>query len=125
MELRGMGYNGITVLVVEDEGLLRMDIAQSLEDEGFRVFEASNADDAITILNANSGIRLMFTAPGSMDGLKLAAAVRDRWPPIKIIITSGHRHMSDDALPVVGRFFGKPYDTSLVISAIRDMVAVT
>uniref|UniRef100_UPI003101520C response regulator n=1 Tax=Neorhizobium sp. EC2-8 TaxID=3129230 RepID=UPI003101520C len=49
-----------------------------------RVFEASNADDAITILNANSGIRLMFTdidMPGSMDGLKLAAAVRDRWPP--------------------------------------------
>jgi CheY-like chemotaxis protein len=127
MELRGMGYNGITVLVVEDEVLLRMDIAQSLEDEGFRVFEASNADDAITILNANSGIRLMFTdidMPGSMDGLKLAAAVRDRWPPIKIIITSGHRHLSDDALPVVGRFFGKPYDTSLVISAMRDMVAV-
>jgi hypothetical protein len=57
-----------------------------------------------------------------MDGLKLAAAVRDRWPPIKIIITSGHRSMSDDTLPVVGRFFSKPYIPSRVISAIREMI---
>lgn len=120
-----MGYNGITVLVVEDEVLLRIDIAQTLEDEGFKVFEASNADDAIAILNARSDIRLMFTdidMPGSMDGLKLAAAVRDRWPPIKIIVTSGHRHMRDDTLPVEGRFFSKPYDPSVVIGAMRDMV---
>ncbi len=56
-----MGYNGITVLVVEDEILLRMDIVQSLEEEGFRVFEAANADDAIAILTAQSEIHLMFT----------------------------------------------------------------
>ena len=121
-----MGYNGIAVLVVEDEVLLRMDIAQTLDDAGFMVFEASNADDAINLLNARTDIRLMFTdidMPGSKDGLKLAAAVRDRWPPIKIIVTSGNRHMSDDTLPVAGRFFGKPYDTALVITAIHEMVA--
>ena len=56
-----------------------------------------------------------------MDGLKLAAAVRDRWPPIKIIVTSGHRHMSDALLPVEGRFFAKPYDVSRVMSAMREM----
>jgi CheY-like chemotaxis protein len=124
MEL-GMGYNGITVLVVEDEILLRMDLAMSLEDQGFKVYEASNADEAINILNAHSDIHLMFTdidMPGSMDGLKLAAAVRDRWPPIKIIIASGHRNLSDDLLPVEGRFFGKPYNASLVMSAMKDMV---
>ncbi|MBP1859050.1 response regulator [Rhizobium herbae] len=121
-----MGYNGITVLVVEDEVLLRIDIAQSLEDHGFSVLEASNADEAIVILNAQSEIHLMFTdidMPGSMDGLKLAAAVRDRWPPIKIIVASGHREMSDALLPVEGRFFAKPYDLSRVMSAMRDMVA--
>jgi len=121
-----MGYNGITVLVVEDEVLIRIDIAQSLEEQGFRVLEASNADEAIVILNAQSEIHLMFTdidMPGSMDGLKLAAAVRDRWPPIKIIVTSGHRQMSDALLPVEGRFFSKPYDPSQVMSAMRDMVA--
>ncbi|KQT02803.1 transcriptional regulator [Rhizobium sp. Leaf391] len=123
-----MGYNGITVLVVEDEILLRMDIVQSLEEEGFRVFEAANADDAIAILTAQSEIHLMFTdidMPGSMDGLKLAIAVRDRWPPIKIIVTSGHRHMIDSALPVPGRFFDKPYNASQIISVMREMVAAS
>jgi CheY-like chemotaxis protein len=120
-----MGGNGITVLVVEDEALVRMDIALLLEDEGFQVLEASNADDAISLLDAHPEVRLMFTdidMPGSMDGLKLAAAVRDRWPPVKIIVTSGHRHMSDDTLPIVGRFFSKPYDPSRVIHAIREMI---
>lgn len=120
-----MGGNGMTVLVVEDEALVRMDIALFLEDEGSRVLEASNADDAISLLDAHPEVRLMFTdidMPGSMDGLKLAAAVRDRWPPVKIIVTSGHRHMSDDTLPIVGRFFSKPYDPSRVIHAIREMI---
>ena len=120
-----MGGNSITVLVVEDEALVRMDIGLLLDDEGFQVLEASNADDAISLPDAHPEVRLMFTdidMPGSMDGLKLAAAVRDRWPPVKIIVTSGHRHMSDDTLPVVGRFFSKPYDPSRVIHAIREMI---
>jgi len=120
-----MSDNGITVLVVEDEVFVRMDIVQFLEDEGFKVLEASNADDAILLLDAHSEVRLMFTdidMPGSMDGLKLAAAVRDRWPPVQIIVTSGHWQMSDSALPVSGRFFRKPYDPSRVIHAIREMI---
>ena len=121
-----MAHNGTKVLVVEDEFLIRMDICAFLEGEGFVVLEASNADDAIALLNANADIRVMFTdidMPGTMDGLKLAAAVRDRWPPVQIIITSGHRQLSDELLPVQGRFFSKPYDQSRVISAIREMVA--
>jgi CheY-like chemotaxis protein len=121
-----MDYNGITVLVVEDETLIRMNIALSLEQEGFRVYEAENADQAIAILEAHAEIGLMFTdidMPGSMDGLKLATAVRNRWPPIKIIVTSGHREMSDRVLPVEGRFFGKPYNPAIVMTAMREMVA--
>jgi CheY-like chemotaxis protein len=121
-----MEFNGVTVLVVEDETLVRMDIAALLEDEGFKVFEASNADEAIEILTRYDEIHLMFTdidMPGSMDGLMLAAAVRDRWPPIRIIVTSGHRHLSDDMLPVEGRFFDKPYDPSGLIAAMRQMTA--
>lgn len=120
-----MGCNGIAVLVVEDEAIVRMDIVLALEDEGFTVHQASDADEAIEILNTHFEIRLMFTdidMPGSMDGLKLAAAVRDRWPPIRIIVTSGHRHMSDELLPVEGRFFAKPYDPSIVIDAMRTML---
>jgi CheY-like chemotaxis protein len=120
-----MAPKGITVIVVEDETIVRMDIAMSLEGDGFIVLEASNADEAIEILNAHPEIRLMFTdidMPGSMDGLKLAKAVRDRWPPVKIIVASGHRQLSDDLLPVEGKFFSKPYDHVSVVSAMREML---
>ena len=84
----------ITVLVVEDEALVRMDIVDYLEREGFKVYEAAHAAGAIKLLEAHSSILILFTdidMPGSMDGLKLSAAVRDRWPPVKIVVTSGHR----------------------------------
>lgn len=121
-----MAHGGITVLVVEDELLIRMDITTTLEEEGFVVLEAADADEAILVLHANPDIRVMFTdidMPGSMDGLKLAAAVRDRWPPVQIIVTSGNRQLGDELLPVQGRFFSKPYDHSRVISCIREMTA--
>ncbi|WP_342778220.1 response regulator [Mesorhizobium norvegicum] len=82
----------ICVLVVEDEPLIRMDIVDFLLGEGFEVLEAANADEAIDLLEANAQIQIMFTdidMPGSMDGIKLAAAVRDRWPPVRIVATSG------------------------------------
>jgi DNA-binding NtrC family response regulator len=122
-----MGQMAITVIVVEDEPLVRLDIVMSLENEGFTVLEASNADQAIDFLNTHPEIRLMFTdidMPGSMDGLKLAQAVRDRWPPVKIIVASGHRQLSDALLPVEGRFFSKPYDHTRVITTMREMLAV-
>lgn len=114
----------IAVLVVEDEAIIRMSIVAELEDAGFEVFEASNAAQAIDVLIANNRIQLMFTdvdMPGGVDGLKLAASVRDRWPPIKIIVTSGHRQIDVDALPVEARFMAKPYDLSSVILSIREM----
>lgn len=114
------------VIAVEDEGLVRMDMAMLLEDEGFIVFEASDADQAIDILNSHSEMRLMFTdigMPVRMDGLKLAQAVRDRWPPVKIIVASGHVKLSDALLPVEGRFFSKPYESSRVIATMRGMLA--
>ena len=120
-----MAQKGTTVIVVEDEAIVRMDFAMSLQDEGFIVLEASNADEAIRLLDTHPEIRLMFTdvdMPGSMDGLKLAEAVRDRWPPVKIIIASGHRQLRDDLLPIDGKFFGKPYDHASIISAMREML---
>ncbi|MDZ7875102.1 MAG: response regulator [Rhizobium sp.] len=123
-----MAQKGTTVIVVEDETLVRMDIAMSLQDEGFIVLEASNADEAIGLLDAHPEIRLMFTdidMPGSMDGLKLAEAVRDRWPPVKIIIASGHCRLTDELLPIEGKFFSKPYDHARIISAMREMLVAS
>jgi CheY-like chemotaxis protein len=70
------------VLVVEDEMVLRMRAVDIVEDAGFTAVAAVNADEAISILEARSDISLLFTdiqMPGSMDGLKLAHAVHDRW----------------------------------------------
>ena len=112
------------VLVVEDEVLVRMNIVGSMEDAGFTVFEAGNADQAIRMLEAHPEIALLFTdidMPGSMDGLKLAAAVRNRWPPVKIVITSGHVKIRSEDMPVEGQFFSKPYDPSKVVSTLWEL----
>ena len=90
--------------------------------------EAFNADEAIAILEADPDIRLLFTdvdMPGSMDGLKLAAAVRDRWPPIRIIVTSGHRTVEALDMPQESLFFGKPYRPSDVIVSVQRLLDST
>ena len=86
------------VLIVEDEMMLRMRAVDIVEDAGFNPVEAVNADEALAILESRSDISLLFTdiqMPGSMDGLKLAHAVHDRWPAIKIILVSGQVNPSD------------------------------
>lgn len=121
-----MDTDRITVLVVEDEFLLRMDIGQQLEEAGFKVFEAADATQAMELLVANKSISVMFTdidMPGGIDGLKLAAAVRDRWPPVKIIVTSGLHMVDISNLPAEGRFMPKPYNPATVIRTIREMVS--
>lgn len=115
----------IAVLVVEDEALIRLDAVDQLVIQGFKVFQAPDADAAIKLLETHSSITVLFTdidMPGSIDGLKLAAAVRDRWPPIRIVITSGLRKVDMSELPIAARFFPKPYDISKVASTMRELV---
>ena len=124
-ELMSEGRAGSTVLVVEDEVWLRLDIVDCLIEAGFDVEQAANSEQAIGILERRKDIRLVFTdvdMPGSMDGLKLAAYVRDRWPPIQIIVTSGHVSVAPEQIPAGGRFFSKPYDRPEIARAIREMI---
>ena len=114
------------VLIVEDEFLLRLDAVDMIGGAGFEVIEAANADEAIEILEARRDIAVVFTdvqMPGSMDGLRLARAVRGRWPPIKIIATSGHVHVSDTDLPEGGRFLAKPYSPMQVMGVLRELIS--
>jgi len=114
------------VLVVEDEPLIRFALADDLADAGFQVLEAANADEAIVILGLHDDIRLLVTdidMPGTMDGLRLSAMVRDRWPPVRIIVTSGKRIPAGTALPAGSRFVPKPYTTSGVLDAVRTVLA--
>jgi two-component sensor histidine kinase len=113
------------VLVVEDEMVLRMRAVDIVEDAGFAPVEAVNADEAIAILESRSDIDLLFTdiqMPGSMDGLKLAHAVHDRWPTIKIILVSGQVKPSDAERPADSRFFGKPLGVGQMIRELQEMV---
>ncbi len=115
-----------TVLVVEDEFLIRMNVVEIIEDAGFHALEAANADEAIALLETHPDISIMFTdidMPGSMNGIRLAHAVRGRWPPIKIIATSGHFQLRDGDLPDKGRFLPKPYSSDQITTAIREVMA--
>ncbi|MQY44473.1 response regulator [Rhizobiales bacterium RZME27] len=116
----------ITVLVVEDEALIRLGIVDELQFAGFEIFEADSADSAIAMIEGHPEIRLIFTdidMPGTMDGLKLAAFVRDRWPPISIIVTSGRGTPDAAALPAGVPFLPKPYEIDRVVAIIRTLVA--
>jgi DNA-binding NtrC family response regulator len=115
-----------TVLVVEDEVLIRLDIVFALEDAGFDVLEASNVAEAVEVMTEHPEIRAVFTdvdMPGSMDGLKLAAVVFARWPQTKIIVTSGHRKVTAADIPASSRFFSKPYNPSTIVANLSEMLA--
>ena len=113
------------VLVVEDEMLLRMRAVDIVENAGFHPVEAVHADQAMSILEARSDISLLFTdiqMPGSMDGLKLAHAVHDRWPSIKIILVSGQVRPTETERPADSLFIGKPLATADMIAKLQEMV---
>jgi two-component sensor histidine kinase/CheY-like chemotaxis protein len=114
-----------SVLVVDDEMLLRMRAVDIVEDAGFVAVEAVNADDALAILESRSDIELLFTdiqMPGSMDGLKLAHAVHERWPLIKIILVSGQLKLTESDKPPESLFFGKPLGATQMIAEMQGMM---
>lgn len=114
-----------TVLIVEDEMLLRMRAVNIVEDAGFTPLQAANADDALALLESRSDIELLLTdiqMPGSMDGLKLAFAVHERWPSIKIILVSGKVTLTEAQRPTNSRFFGKPLEVQQMIAELQEMI---
>jgi two-component system, response regulator PdtaR len=95
------------VLIVEDETLVRLSMVLTAEDNGYSVFEAGNADEAIAILETHPDIRLVVTdieMPGTTDGIVLAHFIRNRWPPIHLIVASGRR-LNDTPLLAITRAF--------------------
>jgi two-component system, response regulator PdtaR len=119
------GKSPPVVLVVEDDPLLRMLAVEVVEAAGFVALEAGNADEAVALLEARSDISLLFTdidMPGSMDGLKLAHAVRGRWPPVKILLVSGQVRLQPFQLPSSSRFVGKPYRAAAMVEVLRSLI---
>lgn len=119
------GVEKVTILVVEDEAIIRMGTVHMLLDSGYQVVDASNADDAIEILAARSDIRVVFTdikMPGTLCGLRLATAVRDRWPPVHLLVASGLKAPTEKEFPGIGRFIPKPYAPKQVLAALHDLL---
>lgn len=113
------------VLVVEDEYLLRLIAVEMVEEAGFTALEASNADEAVRILESRNDIRAVFTdvqMPGSMNGHRLARVIRHRWPPVALVVTSGHANDLEGNLPTGGRFLRKPYQLAQIESALRQLI---
>jgi CheY-like chemotaxis protein len=112
-----------SVLIVEDDVLLRLVTAEDLRAAGYGVIEASNADEAMTILDSGVPIDLVLTdirMPGSMDGLALAAFIRQRWPELKILVASGERP-GQAALAAADAFLPKPYDSAGILARLRTL----
>jgi CheY-like chemotaxis protein len=113
------------ILVVEDEAIIRMGTVQMLEDACFAVLEACNADVALKILESRTDVNAVFTdiqMPGSLCGLKLAHAVRDRWPPIHLVVASGQTAPTQDEFPKMGRFIRKPYAPKDLLKALQELL---
>jgi two-component system, response regulator PdtaR len=121
-----MPSSDVAVLIVEDEPLILMNAVDIMQDAGFSTYEAASAKDAIAILEQHRDIRAVFTdiqIVGDPDGLKLAHLVRERWPPVGLLITSGRITPETAELPAGGMFLAKPYAPRELIASLRAVVA--
>jgi two-component system, response regulator PdtaR len=113
------------ILVVEDETLVRLWVADLLEENGFSVIEAEQVDAALKLLETRPDVKLLFTdvqMPGSLNGMELARTVHARWPHILLVITSGRERPSRAEIPDDGRFVAKPYSADELLGQVNDLL---
>jgi DNA-binding NtrC family response regulator len=116
--------NPATVLIVDDEALLRMVGSAILEEGGYRVLEAANAAEALECLEDETEVVVLFTdvnMPGTPDGLGLAKFVNSRWPHVKILVASGNVTPAPEDLPEMGVFLSKPYRADDLLSLVHKL----
>jgi CheY-like chemotaxis protein len=113
-------------LVVDDDGLIRMDAADILSDAGFRTFEADDGDKAIALLEREQAcIVLLFSdvqMPGTRNGFALARETAARWPHISIVIASGNVAPEPGDMPEGARFIGKPFSAETVHQHVNEIL---
>jgi two-component system, response regulator PdtaR len=113
-----------TILIVEDDVLVRVMAADELREQGYSVVEAASADEALSVLHSNVGVDLLMTdvrMPGSLDGAALARMVRAEYPAVKVIVASGDRPDAGLADRFDG-FFAKPYDVARLVRHIHALL---
>jgi two-component system, response regulator PdtaR len=113
------------ILVVEDETLIRLWAAGLLQENGFSVLEAENAEAALKVLESRPDVELLFTdvqMPGSLNGMELAREVHARWPHVLLVITSGRGRPTRAEIPDDGRFVAKPYNAEELLGQVKDLL---
>lgn len=117
-----------TILIVDDEALIRMTVSDFLQECGFKVLEASNAAEAIEVIKSSRiTIDLVFSdvrMPGEMDGFGLSTWIKKNQPELPVILTSGDAKTSDTALAICSEvhFLPKPFDLQLALAHIRQEI---
>jgi CheY-like chemotaxis protein len=114
------------VLVVEDHPLVRKGVLEVLIERGFEALEASRAVEAIRMLETRPDVHLVFTdaeMPGTMDGIELVHYIRNRWPPVKLIVVSGKPAVAPRELPSGVKFFPKPYHERTIVEAMHALLS--
>lgn len=114
-----------TVLIVDDEAILRLELKSRLTELGMIALVADSADEAIALLENHPEIKVLFTdirMAGSMDGVRLAHQAYRRWPPIRIIVTSGLIPVDLATLPDDSIFLPKPYHPEDLVGALAEMI---
>ncbi len=116
------------VLVVEDEPLIRLFLADALEDAGFAVIEAGSVLEAVGVLGQRTDIDVVFTdvdMPGGLSGIDLAKMVASTSPRVGIVVTSGRADIPRSELPADARFLPKPYNTMMALSTVQSVIQAT
>lgn len=113
------------ILVVDDNAVLRMHAAELLKEAGYDVLEAADTEVAVGLLESRRDIRLLFTdvqLPAGRDGLSLAQQVKEQWPKVLLLITSGGPKVMDESIPHEARFLTKPYSNREVLGHVEAMI---
>jgi CheY-like chemotaxis protein len=114
------------VLVVDDEPFVRMLVADILDEAGFEVVEASNAQTALKRLELAADVQVVFTdinMPPGMSGLELAEQVSQRWPKIGLVVSSGYERPSQNQIADGGVFVPKPFRPEDITGAVHRVMA--
>ena len=113
----------VLVLLVDDEPAVRLVACDSLEEAGFEVVQADSAGAALDVMHKRSDVGVLFTdvnMPGDLDGLDLAELVHQRWPAIKLVVTSGRALAR--TVPDTGHFIAKPYSLRKMTDLISEII---
>ena len=120
-------HQALTVLLVEDEGIIRMASAAILEDAGYDVLEAADAEEALTALGCHPEVDVVVTdvqMPGKLDGLKLVEVIAHDYPQVQTLITSGLTGPQEAKESGAAKFLAKPYTAAAIQSAVKAVGAL-